>query len=332
MTSAGLKTSLIHAVALLLLTLPGIDDARAQAQTWPVRPLRLFVGFPPGTSTDVVARIVANALSPRIGQPVIVENRSGASGTIAANLAAKAAPDGHSLLIGTPSSLASAPHVFINLPYDPLKDFAPVSLIGNSYYVLVVAPQTGVKTIKELVALAKAKPGQLNYASVGEGTLSHLAALIFSDTTGTQSTHVPYKGSPQSMLDLVAGRVQFSFTVVSTAQALHRDGRARVIAIAGPRQPMLPDVPSVAEAGYPDLQFRFWFASFAPAATPRASVARINRETNAAVQDASTSRLLAEAGVMSDTTTPEGLGELLRKDTERFHKIVIKAGIRPQPL
>ena len=315
----------------LLLLLLCVAPATAQTP-WPTRPVRIYVGFPAGTSTDIVARIVANAVSPRIGQPIVVENRPGASGTIAATLAAKAAPDGYSLVVGTPSTHATAPHVFLNLPYDPIKDFAPVALIGNSYYVLVVAPQTGVKTVKDLVALARSRPGQLNYASVGEGSLAHLGALIFSEMTGTQSTHVPYKGSPQSILDIVAGRVQFVFTVMSTAQPLHRDGRVRIIAVAGPRQPLLPDVPSMAESGYPDYELHFWFVSFMPAATPRGIVSRMNREINASVKDPKTSRLLVDAAITPEVMTLEELRELMRKDAERFRKIVIKADIKPQPL
>ena len=316
----------------LILFLLCIDTAMAQAQQWPAKPVRIYVGFPAGTSTDIVARIVGTAVSPRIGQPVVVENRPGASGIIAASLGAKAAPDGYSLVLGTPSTHATAPHVFLNLPYDPIRDFVPVALIGNSYYVLVVAPQTGVKTVKELVALARSKPGQLNYASVGEGSLAHLGALIFSEMTGTQSTHVPYKGSPQSILDLVAGRVQFVFTVISTAQPLHRDGRVRIVAVAGPRQAVLPDVPSMAESGYPDLKLYFWFVAFMPVATPRAIVSRMNREINASVSETKTSTLLVEAGVTPEPMTLEELGALMRKDAERFRQIVIRAGIKPQPL
>jgi tripartite-type tricarboxylate transporter receptor subunit TctC len=316
----------------LLLWLLCMTPAAAKVQKWPTKPVRIYVGFTAGTSTDVVARIVANAVSPRIGQPIVVENRPGASGTIAASLGAKAAPDGYSMVLGTPSSHATAPHVFLNLPYDPIKDFAPVALIGNSYYVLVVAPQTAVKNVKELVALARSKPGQLNYASVGEGSLAHLGALIFSDMTGIQSTHVPYKGSTQSILDIVAGRVQFVFTVISTAQPLHRDGRVRIIAVAGPRQGVLPDVPSMAESGYPDYELYFWFATFVPAATPRAIVSRMNREVNASLIDPKTRNLLIDAGVTPNMLTLEELGELMRKDAERFRKIVVKAGIKPQPL
>ncbi len=304
----------------------------ALAQTYPVKPVRMYVGFSTGTSTDVVARIVADGVGPRLGQQIIVENRPGASATIAANLVAKAPPDGYTMVIGTPSAHATAPYAFLNLPYDPIKDFAPVALVGNTYYILAVAPQTGVKTVKDLVALAKSKPGQLNYASVGEGSLSHLGGLIFCEMTGIQATHVPYKGSSQSILDVVAGRVQFLFTAISTTQALHRDGKVRIIAVAGPKQSVIPDVPTMAESGYPDYKLYFWFATFMPAGTPSAIVERMNRDTNAAVHDAKTSKLLIDAGVTPETSTPAELGALMRKDAETFRDIVIKAGIKPQAL
>ena len=306
--------------------------ALAQAQKYPVKPVRLLLGFTTGTSTDVVARIVADGLGPRLGQQVIVENRPGASATIAANLVARAAPDGYTMVIGTPSAHATAPYAFLNLPYDPIKDFAPVALVGNTYYILAVAPQLGVKSVKELVAMAKAKPGQLNYASVGEGSLSHLGGLIFSDMTGTQSTHVPYKGSSQSILDVVAGRVHFLFTAISTTQSLHREGKVHIIAVAGPKQAVLPDVPSMAEAGYPDYKLYFWLAIFMPAGTPGEIVARMNRETNATVESEKTSKLLNDAGFLPETMTPEALGALIRKDAETFRQVVVKAGIKPQPL
>ena len=281
--------------------------AFAQGAKYPVKPVRMVLGFTAGTSTDVVARIVAEGVSPRLGQQVIVENRPGGSATIAAHFVAKAPPDGYTMVIGTPSAHATAPYAFLNLPYDPIKDFAPVALIGNTYYILAVSPSTGVRTVKELVALAKSKPGELNYASVGEGSLSHLGGLIFSEMTGTQSTHIPYKGSAQSVLDVTAGRVQFLFTSISSTQALHRDGRLRIIAVAGPKQSVLPDVPSMAEAGFPEYSLYFWFATFMPAGTPGEIVARMNRDTNAAVQDAKTSKALVDAGVTPETLSPEGL-------------------------
>jgi len=324
----------IRSVLLLpaVLLAAACGSVLAQAQMWPVKPVKMILGFSTGTSTDVVARIVADGVSPRLGQQIIVENRPGASATIAATFVARAAPDGYTMVIGTPSAHATAPYAFLNLPYDPIRDFAPVALIGNTYYILAVAPQTGVKTVKELVALAKSKPGALNYASVGEGSLSHLGGLIFSEMTGTQSTHVPYKGSSQSILDVVAGRVQFLFTAISTTQALHRDGKVRIIAVAGPKQAVLPDVPSMSEAGYPQYQLYFWFATFMPAGTPGEIVARMNRDTNAAVKDARTNKLLSDAGVTPETLTPDGLGALIRKDAETFRQIVVKAGIKPQAL
>ena len=317
-----------------LVSIAGLSGAVAQTQTprYPVKPIHMMVGFTAGTSTDVVARILSEGLSPRLGQQVIVENRPGASATIAANVVAKAPPDGYTMVIGSPSAHATAPYAFLNLPYDPIKDFSPVALVGNTYYILATAPQLGVKTVKEFVALAKSKPGQFNYASVGEGSLSHLGGLIFSEMTGTQFTHIPYKGSSQSVLDVAANRVQFLFTSISSTQALHRDGKLRIIAVAGPKQAVLPDVPSMAEAGYPDYKLYFWLATFMPAGTPGDIVARVNRDTNAAVESEKTSKLLNDAGFIPETMTPEGLGALIRKDAETFRQIVVKAGIKPQPL
>lgn len=321
-----------HWLVLLLSSL-GLAAACAQAQTsYPTKPIRLVLGFTTGTSTDVVARIVAEGLGPRLGQQVIVENRPGASATIAANLVAKSPPDGYTMVIGTPSAHATAPYAFLNLPYDPIKDFAPVALVGNTYYILAVSPLLGVGTVKELVALAKAKPGQLNYASVGEGSLSHLGGLIFSEMTGIQTTHIPYKGSSQSVLDVMANRVQFLFTSISTTRALHRDGKIRIIAVAGPKHDVLPDVATMAEAGLPDYKLYFWLATFMPAGTPGDIVARVNRDTNAAVQSPKISKLLNDAGVTPETMTPAELGALMRKDAETFRQIVVKAGIKPQPL
>ena len=316
----------------ILMSLAGVPAVMAQAPRYPVKPIHMMVGFTAGTSTDVVARIVSEGLSPRLGQQVIVENRPGASATIAANLVAKAPPDGYTMVIGSPSAHATAPYAFLNLPYDPIKDFAPVALVGNTYYILAISPQLGVKTVKEFVALAKTKPGQFNYASVGEGSLSHLGGLIFSEMTGTQFTHIPYKGSSQSVLDVAANRVQFLFTSISSTQALHRDGKLRIIAVAGPKQAVLPDVPSMAEAGFPEYKLYFWLATFMPAGTPGDIVARVNRDTNAAVESERTSKLLNDAGFIPETMTPEGLGALIRKDAETFRQIVVKAGIKPQPL
>jgi tripartite-type tricarboxylate transporter receptor subunit TctC len=319
-------------LSFILLQSLSAGGALAQAQKWPAKPIRMLVGFATGASTDVVARIVADGLNPRLGQQVIVENRPGGSATIAANMVAKAAPDGYTMVLGTPSAHATAPYAFLNLPYDPLKDFAPVALVGNTYYILAVSNQSGVKTVKELVALAKSKPGQLNYASVGEGSLSHLGGVIFSDMTGIQATHVPYKGSAQSVLDVVGGRIEFLFTAIATTQTLHKDGKLRIIAVAGPKQAILPDVPSMAEAGYPDYKLYFWFATFMPAATPTDIVSRMNRDTNATVTDARISKLLYDAGVSAETTTPQGLAALMRQDAETFRQVVVKAGIKPQPL
>jgi tripartite-type tricarboxylate transporter receptor subunit TctC len=324
-----MKKSLNRWLWLLLLLAGG---ATAQTQKWPAKPIRLYVGFATGSSTDVVARVVADGLSPKLGQQVVVDNRAGGSGIIAANAVAKAAPDGYTMLLTTPTPISTASHVFLNLPYDPFKDFAPVALIGNTYYILAVSNQTGAKSVKDLVALAKARPGQLNYSSVGEGSLSHLGAVIFSDMAGIQAVHVPYKGSAQSVLDVVGGRIDFLFTAIATTQTLHKDGKLRIVAVAGPKQAILPDVPPIAESGYPDCKLYFWFGTFMPAATPADIVTRMNRESNAVVNDPRVGKLLFDAGVSPETSTPQGMAAIAREYGDVFNRAILKAGIKPQPL
>ena len=311
---------------------PEAVHAQSSGVKYPTKPMRMLVGYTTGSSTDIVARIVANGVSARIGQQVVVENRPGGSATIAANLTAKAAPDGYTMTLGTPGAHATAPYAFQNLPYDTIKDFAPVALVGYAYFALIVAPQIGVKTVSELVALAKSRPGQLNYASVGEGSQPHMGAVLLGEMTGTQFTHIPYKGGAQSILDLAAGRVQFMFSAgIASAQGLQRDGKVRIVAVSGPRLPTIPDVPSMSET-YPDYHLYLWYAVFMPAGTRTEIVARMNREIGAAVRDPAIRKLLADASVTPQTMTPEELGALMRKDAETFRKIVLKAGIKPQPL
>jgi tripartite-type tricarboxylate transporter receptor subunit TctC len=323
---------MIRRASILVVMLLTTSVVLAQANPkWPAKPVRLYVGFSAGTSTDVVARIIADAITPVLGKPVIVENRAGASATIAANLVAKATPDGYSMVLGTPSAHATAPFVFENLPYDPLKDFAPVALIGNTYYLLVASPETGAKTVKDLVNLAKTRASPMNYGSVGQGSLSHLGGVIFTELTGIEGTHVPYKGTSQSLTDLAAGRIQFLFTT-SSAYPFHKSGKARILAVAGPKQSAIPDVPSMAEAGYPDFQLSFWYAVFTTAGTPTEIVLRMNQEINAAVRSDKVGKALSDIGVHPETLSPRELAALILKDAETFRRFVVKAGIKPQAL
>lgn len=314
--------------ALFATSGAGAQSTDAAAK-WPLAPVRIFVGFSPGTTPDVVARIVADGLTQRLGQQFVVENRTGASGTIAANLAATATPDGLSMEIGGGAAHVTAPFLISGLPYDPLRDFASVALVGSTYNVLVVSPQLGVRNFKELLELAKAKPGSLNYASTGEGTISHIGGLMFSQLAGVPATHIPYKGSPQSNLDLAAGRIQFIFTSVTIAVPLHRAGKVRAIAVTGPKQPLLPDVPTTAEEGYPDFILKFWFAAFMPAKTPASVVARANQEINAVVKTERASKALLDQGVVPESLSPQGLDALVRSETALVKELLVKAGIKP---
>lgn len=318
----------------LLACLLAAGAASAQSPSnpkWPEKPVRFYVGFAAGTSTDVVARLIADAVGPRLGQPVIVENRAGASATIAAIAVAKAAPDGYTLGFGTPAAYATAPYVFQNLPYDPFKDLAPVALVDNTYYVLVGQPAPGARTVRELIDLAKSGT-RMNYGSVDDGSLSHIGGLMLADIGGFDAEHIPYKGTGQSLTDLMAGRLQFLFASISSTQALHKAGKVRILAVAGPREALLPDVPSMREAGYPDFMLYFWFATVAPLGTPADIIARLNREISAAVKSEKVSKALIDIAVQPETLSPQELGALVRKDAEIFRRYVVKAGIKPQPL
>jgi tripartite-type tricarboxylate transporter receptor subunit TctC len=315
---------------LLMLPLFIVDAAHAQVpgSNYPSKPLRMLVGSTTGGSTDIVARIVATSVSARIGQQIVVENRAGANGIIATSIVV----DGYTLILSTTGAHSSAPHTFTNLPYDPFKDLAPVALIGNAYFALIVGGQTGVKTVTELVALAKAKPGQLNYASVGDSSTPHLAGVMLAEMSGTQVTHVPYKGGSQSILDLAAGRIHFMFSAgIANSQALQRDGKVRVIAVSGPRLPMIPDVPAVAET-YPDFNMGLWYGVFMPAGVPASIVIRMNREINAAVRDPGTAKFLSDASVIPQSMTPAELAAMVREDSEIIRRLIQKAQIKPQTL
>jgi tripartite-type tricarboxylate transporter receptor subunit TctC len=236
------------------------------------------------------------------------------------------------MVVGTPTAHATAQFLYTDLPYDPIKDLDPVALIGNTYFVLAASTQLGVKTVKDLVDVLKARPGQLNFASSGEGGIAHLGGLIFSDITGTTATHVPYKSANQPLLDLVAGRVQYFFSTIPPAEPLAKSGKIRILAVAGPRQAALPDVPSMAEAGYPQLELKFWFAAFMPAQTPREIVARMNREINTVLKDPAVADPLKKQGVVPDPVSPEQLAAIVKKDAEMFRQVALKANFKKSSL
>ena len=257
----------------------------AMAQAWPAKPIRLMVPFPPGGSTDIVARIVAQKLAERLGQSIVIENRGGAGGTLGTAVVAKAAPDGYTLTVASTSTHMVAPSVYAKLDYDPVKDFAPVSLMAVSPYLLVVTPSLPAKTLQELVALAKKQPGRLNYASAGVGSTTHLAMEMLKSVSGTFMLHIPYNGNGPAGTALIGGQVEVLFGSLPALLPHAKSGRARALAVGTPRRsPSLPDVPTVAESGYRGFDASLWLAIMAPAGTPQPILDRLNREITAGVK------------------------------------------------
>jgi tripartite-type tricarboxylate transporter receptor subunit TctC len=317
------------AVAIAWLLAGGAALAQSGDAAWPDRPLKLIVPFPAGSSTDIIARLLGQRLATKLGQQVVIENRVGASGSIGADAVAKAAPDGYTLGIATASTHALAMSLNTNLPYDPVKDFAPVGMIGGQPYVLVIYPGLGPKTLGELIALAKTKPGTLNYGSAGVASLAHLAAALFANQAGISLTHVPYKSSAQSVTDMIAGRLDMQFATIAPTLANIRDGKLRALATSGAkRSAALPDVPTVAESGLPGYEAVLWVAMVTPAGTPTAITTRLNRELNDILKAADTREALAAQGVEAEPGTPEAVTQRIKTDIDKWRGVVAKSGIK----
>jgi len=253
----------------------------AAAQNYPTKPIRLVVPFPAGGTTDILARAAAQKLSEALGQQVVVDNRPGAGGNIGADIVAKSAPDGYTLLMGTVGTHAINPSLYTKMPYDHFKDFVPVVLVAGVPNVLVVTPSLPVNSVQDLIKLAKEKPGQINFASSGSGTSIHLSGELFKTMTGVEMTHVPYKGSSPALTDLMGGQVQLMFDNLPSALPQIKGGKLRAIAVTSTkRAPALPDIPTMAESGLPGFEASSWFGVLAPAGTPPAVVTRINTEIN----------------------------------------------------
>ncbi len=305
-------------------------SAPAQAQSYPSKPIRMVVGFPPGGGTDVVARIITPRLSENLGQPVVIENRPGATGTVAAGMVAKSPADGYTLMMGHVSVNAIAPSLFPNLQYDVIRDFAPITLAASVPHFVVVHPSLPVNSIQEFIAYAKARPGQLSFPSAGNGSTPHLAGEIFKSMAGVNLVHVPYKGSGQSMADLLAGQHQVAFDTAPASAAYVRSGRMRVLGISSAKRfAEYPDVPTVAEAGVPGYEVITWYGVFAPGGTPGAIVNRLHAEITKAMQAPDTRARLAEAGADGTVTrSPEEFAAIVRADTARYAKIIKDAGLK----
>jgi tripartite-type tricarboxylate transporter receptor subunit TctC len=318
---------LLTSILALLLA----SAAAAQTPAWPDRPIRLIVPFPAGSSTDIVARIIAQKLSGALGQQVVVDNRAGASGNIGADAVAKAQPDGYTIGLGTASTHTVAVALGTRLPYDTIKDFAPVAMLGSQPYVLVLYPGVPAQSLAELIALAKTKPGALNYGSAGVASLAHLATALFASMAGVNMTHVPYKSSAQSMTDIITGRLDMQFATIGPTLPTIRTGQLRALVTSGgKRASVLPDVPTVAEAGIAGYEASLWVSLMAPAGTPAPIVARLNREVNDFLASAEGKDALVAQGMEAEPGPPEAVTARIRADTDKWRGVVAKAGIRPE--
>jgi len=298
---------------------------------WPSKPVRLIAPFPPASTVDVIARVLGQKLSVRLGQQFVVDNRVGASGNIGADAIAKAAPDGYTIGVVTSSTHAVAVTLSPTLPYDPLRDFTPITMIASSPYVLVLYPGVPAKTIPELIALAKMRPGALNYGSAGPATLSHLAAALFATLSDISLTHVPYKSTAQSVIDLISGRIEMQFATIAPSLANIRAGQLRALAVTGKRRiEALPSVPTMVEAGVPGYEAVLWFALMAPAGLPAGIASRLNREVVAILATAEMKETLAQQGFIGEPGPPEALTAQIRAEIAKWKEIIPKAGIKPE--
>jgi tripartite-type tricarboxylate transporter receptor subunit TctC len=303
--------------------------SHAQTEAYPSRPVRMIVPFPPGGSTDIMARVVAQKLTEKLGQQVIVDNRGGAGGTIGMNIAAKAPPDGYTLMMSTSITHTVGASLYAKLPYNVLTDFAPITLAASVPLLFVVNPGVPAKSVKELIQLAKAKPGQLNYASPGSGTSGHLAAEMFKSMAGVDIVHVPYKGGGPAVVDLIGGQVQMLILSAVATLPHVKTGKLRALAVTGlARSPKLPDIPTVSESGLPGYEVVLWYGVSAPAKTPASIVNRLNQDIVAIMQSTEMRERLASEAGQPVGNTPEQFEKIIRADVAKWAKIVRESGIK----
>src|SRR5215472_9762529 len=322
-----LRRAALGALAAALM-LAGAITAGA-AQQYPDRPIKMLVGFSAGGGTDVAARIIAPTLGEALGQSVVVENRTGASGLIAAEAVARAAPDGYTLMMGSQTTLAVAPNLYRKYTLDAARDFAGVALTGTSPLVLVVNPKLPVRSVGELIALAKEKPGTLNFASGGVGTTPHMAGELFRLTAGINVVHVAYRGEAPAINDLLGGQIPMMFSNLSAVIGQVRAGALRALAVASPqRSPTAPDIPTLAEQGLPGCEVETWFGAVAPAGTPRAVVGKLNAELRGVLALDDTQKRLAGLGMVAGSGSPEDFDAYIKAEIARWGKVIRDAGIK----
>jgi tripartite-type tricarboxylate transporter receptor subunit TctC len=325
--SPSRRRTLTGALALLA----GAAGLARAAAEWPARPVRLIVPFPPGGSTDILGRAIAQKLQEALGQPFVVENKPGAGGSIGATEAARAVPDGYTLLMGHIGTLAINPSLYRNLAYDPLTSFTPVALVARVPNVLVVNPAVPARTVQELVALARAKPGSLRYASGGNGSAAHIAMEYFKLRTQTDIGHIPYRGTAPAVTDVMGGQVELIMTGVPAVLQQVKAGRLRALAVSSLKPvDSLPDLPTIAASGVPDFEAIQWYGVVAPARTPAPIVARLNAEINRALATPALKARLDTEGADAAPTTPEAFGTLIAREIARWKPVVEQSHMQPE--
>ena len=319
--------ALLRAAALIVVTF--LIAGPVAAQQYPAKPIRMIIGFPPGGGTDIVGRIVAQKLSEVLGQQVLPDNRGGASGQIAAELTAKATPDGYTVMMAHIAAVSILPSLLAKLPYDAQRDFAPISLVAIGPNLLVVHPSVPARSVKELVALAKTRPGQLHYASPGAGTVQHLAAELFKLQARVDMLHVPYKVSGQSIVDLIAGNVHLNFDSVPPVLPHVRSGRLRALAVTSQKRfSILPDIPTVTEGGVSGFDMSTWWGLVAPSAVSKDIIGRLQNETVKLLRQPDVKEKIAFAGADTVGNTAEEFGAFIRSETAKYARIVKDANIK----
>jgi tripartite-type tricarboxylate transporter receptor subunit TctC len=312
---------------LIALVLALAASTGLAAENWPARPVRIIVPFPPGSSPDLIARMLTDRLAQALGQPVIVENKPGAGGNLGTGLVARAAPDGYTLCLSIPGPLAVNTVLYKKMDYDPFKELVPITLVALSPNVLVVDPRLGVNTVKEFIDYVKARPGKLNYGSVGNGSASHLTMELLKMRSGMDIVHVPYPGSPQVNTAIVSGQIQAGFVVPATAMPLAHAGRLKALAVTSSvRSVVVPELPTVAEAGFPGFESSAWIGIVAPAKTPSPIVERLSHELVKIIRSQELREKMLRIYFQPVGTAPEGLSNLMRAERDRWSKVIRQSG------
>jgi tripartite-type tricarboxylate transporter receptor subunit TctC len=316
-------------LAAIAAGLPFAASAAWAQSNYPTKPIRLVVPFPPGGGTDIFARVIGQKLSESLGQPVVIENKPGAGGNIGVDTVAKSQPDGYSIVIGQTSNLAVNPTLYRKLPYNPVKDLAPISLVASSPLVMVVAASSPFKSLDDIVTAAKANPDDITFASPGNGTVAHLSGELLQRAANIKFRHIPYKGAAQAMTDVMGAQVQLYMSSVPTALSQIKGGRLRAIVVtSAKRLPDLPDVPTVAESGFKDFESSTWFGLLARAGTSQPIISRLNSEVNRVLQTAEVREKFASEGAEVISGTPEQFADLLKQEIERWGRIVKESGAK----